>query len=306
MKDYILRATAGNDSVRIFAANTQDLVDQAAKLHKSTPVASVTLGRMLTAAAMMGATLKNESDIITLDIRGSGPLGGVVVVSDSKSRVKGYTFNPQVELIGTSIQLMKKPNGKLDVSGALGLGVLTVTQDMGLKEPVSGQVELISGEIAEDIAYYFTVSEQTPSSVLLGVLVDRNHSIRQAGGLIIQRLPNASDDFLTQLESKLETLPPLTTLLDEGHSIEDILNIIFAESELVVHEKIEPEFYCNCSREKSLKALASVGFKDLRAMIEEDKGANLHCHFCNADYPFSEDDLTEILRTRVSRILPLG
>jgi len=286
MKDYILRAIAANGSVRIFAANTQNLVNEAQQRHSTTPVATAALGRTLTAAAMMGATLKNDTDILTLDFRGSGKIGGIVAACDNKSRVKGYVFNPHIELA-------KNAKGKLDVGGAIGIGVLTVTKDMGLKEPVSGQVELISGEIAEDITYYFAVSEQTPSSVALGVLVDVDYSVKQAGGYIIQLMPFASEEVITHLEKVLPTIPPVTTLLDEDKTIEDILNMIFDDLEIL--ETIYPEFHCNCSREKTKKALESVGREELQAILQEDNGATLHCNFCNEDYTFTEDDIKELL-----------
>jgi len=286
MQDYIIRAVAGNGSVRIFAANTKNLVNKAAKLHKTTPVATAALGRTLTAAAMMGATLKNDTDILTIDIRGSGSLGGIVVVADNKSRVKGYVLNPQAEI-------PNKAKGKLDVGGAVGIGVLTVTKDMGLKEPVSGQVELVSGEIAEDITYYFAVSEQTPSSVALGVLVDVDYSVKQAGGYILQLMPDAKEEIISHLEKVLPTLPTVTSLLDDGKSIEDILNMIFTD--VVVHETIHPQFYCNCSKEKTEKALISLGADELRKIVEEDKSANLHCHFCNTGYHFDEADMRTLI-----------
>jgi len=289
MQDYILRATAGSGSVRIFAANTKNLVNEAQKRHMTMAVASAALGRTLTAAAMMGATLKNDSDILTVDIRGSGPIGGIVAVADNKSRVKGYVFNPHVDL-------PKNAKGKLDVAGSVGIGVLTITKDMGLKEPVSGQVELVSSEIAEDFTYYFAVSEQTPSSVALGVLVDVDHSIKQAGGYIIQLMPFASEEMISHLENFLPTFPAVTTLLDGGNSMEDILNMIFAGHDLVIHDKIYPEFYCSCSREKTQKALLSVGSDELREIIEQDEGANIHCHFCNTDYFFTTSDILEICK----------
>lgn len=284
MQDYILRATAGSGSVRIFAANTKNLVSEAQKRHQTAAVASAALGRTLTATSMMSATLKNDTDIITVDIRGSGPLGGIVVVSDNKSRVKGYVLNPHVNL-------PKNSKGKLDVGGAVGIGVLTITKDMGLKEPVSGQVELVSSEIAEDITYYFAVSEQTPSSVALGVLVDVDHSIKQAGGYIIQLMPFASEEIISHLENYLPTFPAITTLLEDGNSIEDILNMIFADHDLVIHEKIYPEFYCNCSQEKTKKALLSISPDELQQIFKEDGGANVHCHFCNTDYFFTPSDI---------------
>jgi len=288
MQDYIVRATAGGGSVRIFAANTKKLASEAQKLHKTTPVATAALGRLLTAAAMMGATLKNETDILTLDIRCGGPLGGMVVVADHKSRVKGYVLNPHIEL-------MKNAAGKLDVGGALGLGVLTVTRDMGLKEPVSGQVELVTGEIAEDITYYFATSEQTPSSVALGVLVDVDYSVKQSGGYMIQLMPDAKEEIIAHLEEILPTFPPVSSLLEDGKTVEDILQMMFGNHDLEVLEKIYPAFSCNCSREKTKKALISIGLDELEQILAEDKGATLHCHFCNTDYTFGEGDLQELV-----------
>jgi len=288
MQDYIIRATAGNGSVRIFAANTRNLANNARLLHQTAPVATAALGRTLTAAAMMGATLKNETDILTLDIRGNGPLGGIVVVADNKSHVKGYVLNPDVDI-------PKKANGKIDVSGAVGIGVLTITKDMGLKEPVSGQVELITSEIAEDITYYFATSEQTPSSVALGVLVDVDYSVKQAGGYIIQLMPFAKEEVIAHLECVLPSLPPITTLLESGKTIEDILNMIFENQDLTILETIHPKFSCNCSRDKTKKALISVGLDELKKILEEDQGANLHCNFCNKDYYFNSCEIELLL-----------
>ena len=288
MKDYIIRGTAGAGSVRVFATNTKNLVSHAQKIHNTTPVATAALGRTLTAAAIMGAALKNDTDILTIDIRGNGPLGGIVAVADNKSRVKGYVFNPVIDLL-------KKPNGKLDVGGGIGIGVLSITRDMGLKEPVTGQVELISGEIAEDIAYYYTISEQTPSSVILGTLVDRDLTVKQSGGIIIQSLPFADEEVLTKIEQKLAKLAPLTVLLDNGKSIEDIIEMIFEGLDFELSEKTYPEFYCSCSREKTEKALLSVGKVELEKILAEDGEANLHCHFCNTSYRFGAEDIRGLI-----------
>ena len=285
MSDYIVRATAGNGSVLVFVASTKNLVNKARELHKTTPVATAALGRLLTAASMMGATLKNDSDIITLTVKGDGPLGGIVATTNNKSMVKGYVHDPQVILPANNL-------GKLDVGSAVGTGTLTVVKDMGLKEPVSGQVDLVSGEIAEDITYYFAVSEQLPSSVALGVMVDKD--LKQAGGYIIQLMPDATEETIIHLEKTLPNLPTVTTMLESGKSPEDILNIIFDDA--VIYEKIYPEYSCNCSTEKTKKALLNVGTDELKAILKEDKGANIHCHFCNKDYYFGEDVIREMLR----------
>ena len=288
MQDYIVRATAGNESVRVFVATSKNLVDKARELHQTTPVATAALGRLLTVASMMGATLKNDSDIITISIRGDGPIGGVVATTDNKSRVKGYVHEPYVKL-------PKNKLGKLDVGGAVGSGTLAVIKDLGLKEPVSGQIDLVSGEIAEDMTYYFAISEQLPSSVALGVLVDRDYSVKQAGGYIIQIMPNAEEDLIAYLEKKLPTLPSVTAMLDAGNSPEDILGILFEGYDVVVYDKIYPEYYCNCSVERTRKVLISVGLEELKLILEEDKGANIHCHFCNKDYYFGEDIINEMI-----------
>ena len=288
MQDYIVRGTAMGGFIRVFAATTKNLAGEAQKIHGTSPVATAALGRMLTAGSMMGAMLKNDDDILTLNIRGDGPLGGVVVTADSSSYVKGYVHNPIVDI-------PLKRAGKLDVGGAVGSGTLTVIKDLGLKEPVSGQIALVSGEIAEDITYYFAVSEQVPSAVVLGVLVDRDYTVKQAGGLILQVMPGADEDAIAHLESKVSNLPPITTLLDDGKSPEDILEIIFAEHDMEIHDKILPAYQCNCSREKTKIALQSVGKDELIAILEEDKGANLHCHFCNKDYYFDEADIKALL-----------
>ena len=207
MSDYIVRATAGNGSIRAFAATTRDLVQHAREIHHTSPVASAALGRMLTAAAMMGSMLKGEKDIVTLQIRGEGPLQGLVVTSDSHARVKGYVFNPNVEI----------PDlypGKLNVGGAIGNGYMSVIKDIGMREPYAGRIELVTGEIADDLTYYFAQSEQTPSAVGLGVLVETDTSIRRAGGFIIQLLPDATDEMIEKLEKKLATLPYVSDLLD--------------------------------------------------------------------------------------------
>ena len=290
MQDYIIRATAGNGSVRVFVETSKNLVDKARKFHKTTPVATAALGRLLTAASMMGATLNNDSDILTITIKGDGPIGGIVATSDNKSRVKGYVFEPHVELA-------KNKLGKLDVSGAVGSGTLAVIKDLGLKEPVSGQIDLVSGEIAEDITYYFAASEQLPSSVALGVLVDKDYSVKQAGGYIIQVMPDAEEDIIAHLEEKLPKLPSVTTMLDYGYLPEDILDIIFEGYDVEIYDKIYTEFFCNCSTEKTRKVLLSVGLEELNLILEEDKGANIHCHFCNKDYYFNEDAIKEMIAT---------
>ena len=288
MKDGMIRATAAGGSLRLFVADATQTVNEAFHIHQTSPVVTAALGRLLTAAAMMGAMLKNETDIVTLTVKGNGPLGGVMVTSDSLSRVKGYPFNPRVDI-------PLKPNGKLDVSGAVGVGVLQVAKDVGLKEPYTGQIELVSGEIAEDLAQYFALSEQTPTAVALGVLVDVDYQVKQAGGYMVQALPGASDDTLAALEGRLAKLPPVTQLMEEGRSPQDILALITEGMDCVVNDTIPIGYYCNCNRDRVEKALVSLGRKELEMILAEDKLATLHCHFCNTDYHFDEAQLRAIL-----------
>lgn len=290
MNDYIVRAIAGDGAIRAFAATTRDTVQKAREVHHTSPVASAALGRMLTAAAMMGTMLKGDKDLITLQVRGLGPLKGIVVSGDSKARVKGYVFNPNVEI-------PSKYPGKLDVGGAIGQGYMSVSKDIGLKEPYSGRIQLVSGEIAEDLTYYFAQSEQTPSAVGLGVLVDVDTSIKQAGGFLIQLMPDAPDDMISKLEEKLNTIPYVTNLLEDGKTPEEILTMILGDMDLKILDKVPTEFYCNCTKTRVEKALISIGKEELEKMIREDKKANLHCHFCNKEYSFTEEELEELLES---------
>ena len=288
MNDYIVRATAGNGSIRAFAATTRDLVQHAREVHHTSPVASAALGRMLTAAAMMGTMLKGDKDLLTLQVRGEGPLQGIVVTSDSKAQVKGYVFNPGVEV----------PDlipGKLNVSGAIGPGHMSIIKDIGMREPYAGKIELVTGEIAEDLTYYFAQSEQTPSAIGLGVLVETDTSIRRAGGFIIQLLPDATDEMIDRLEKKLATIPYVSDLLDMGATPEDILQMILGDFDLKIMDRIPTTFYCNCTRERVEKALISIGKDELEKIIREDKKANLHCHFCSKEYDFNEEQLVALL-----------
>jgi molecular chaperone Hsp33 len=287
MNDYILRATAGN-SVRAFVAVTTETVNEAFNIHQTSPVVTAALGRLLTAAAMMGATLKNENGILTLSIKSDGPLNGLIATSDSLSRVKGFAYNNNVEL-------PLKANGKLDVSGAIGKGKLSVIMDTGMKEPYTGQIELVSGEIAEDLAAYFAESEQTPAAVALGVLVDTDWSVRQAGGYILQAMPGADDSVLARLEANAAALPAYTTLLERGLTAEDILSELTQGIGYEVSDIIPATYYCNCDRARVEKALISVGREELTKILNEDKQAELHCHFCNKKYLFNEDELRRLL-----------
>lgn len=289
MSDKIIRAVAKNGMVRIIAGITTELVEDARVIHECTPVAAASLGRMLTAGALLGATLKSSKEVMTLRINGGGEANGVVVTAYEGAKVKGYIGNPYGDMPLNS-------KGKLDVGGYIGKnGNLMVIKDLGMKDPYVGQVPIHSGEIAEDLAYYFTVSEQTPSAVSLGVLVDKDYSIKVAGGFIIQMLPDA-DEFLADIITyRLEEIPSLTTMLNEGKTMDDILDYIFGDMDLKILEEIKPEFSCNCSREKVEKALISIGEKDLREIYEEGKSEELKCHFCNKSYVFTTEDIGNLL-----------
>ena len=294
MDDYILRATAADGLIRAFAATTKNTVQTARSLHNTTPVASAALGRLLTAGAMMGTMLKGEKDLVTLQIKGDGPIEGLLVTADSKGRVKGYPFNPNADI-------PPKSPVNLDVGGAVGKGYLTVIKDLGLKEPYVGKTELVSGEIAEDLTYYYAKSEQIPTAIALGVLVDTDTSIKAAGGFIIQLMPGATLEVATMLEERITHLKYITELLDRGETPETILDAVLGDMDLEIIDKMPTEFYCDCSRERVEKALISIGEKDLRTILEEDKKAEISCHFCNKVYNFDEADLKKLLDEATSK-----
>ncbi|MDU6341110.1 MAG: Hsp33 family molecular chaperone HslO [Clostridium sp.] len=291
MKDTIITATAKEGMVRIIAGSTTNLVEKAREIHECTPVAAAALGRLLTAGALLGSTLKSEKDVTTLKINGGGDAEGVVVTAYKGGIVKGYIGNPYGDLPLNS-------KNKLDVGGYIGKnGNLIIIKDLGLKDPYVGQVPIFSGEIAEDLAYYFTVSEQTPSAVALGVLVNTDYSIKCAGGFIVQMMPGADDLLADVITYRLEEIPSITTLLDEGKTIKEIIEYIFDGMDLKILEEVEPEFKCNCSREKVEKALISIGEKELREIAEEGKDEELKCHFCNASYVFTKEDIQKLLNS---------
>ena len=286
-RDYIVRATAADGQIRAFAATTRNLVEHARAAHNTSPVATAALGRLLTAGAMMGTMMKGEEDLLTLRMEGDGPMKGLLVTADSKGRVKGYAFEP-------SVMLPPNAKGKLDVGGALGVGVLSVMKDIGLKEPYVGQTILVSGEIAEDLTYYFATSEQTPSSVALGVLMNKDNTVRRAGGFILQLLPGASDEMIDALEKKLGEIDPMTTMLDRDMTPEMILEDILGEYGLELLDQMPTEFYCNCEKARVEKALISIGRKELQDMIEEGKTIEVNCHFCNKKYEFTVEELKKL------------
>lgn len=288
MPDYIIRATAAQGQIRAFAATTAEMVEEARKAHNTSPVATAALGRLLTAGAMMGCDMKGEEDLLTLKIQGDGPIQGLLVTADSHGHVKGYAFNPEVMLPPNS-------QGKLDVGGALGLGVLSVIKDIGLKEPYVGQTILVTGEVAEDLTYYFATSEQVPSSVALGVLMNKDNTVRQAGGFIIQLLPGASEEMISGLEARLKEISSITTLLDKGNTPEMILEHILGQFSLEINDRLPADFCCNCTRERVEKALISVGKKDIQEMISDGKPIEVNCHFCNKNYEFTVAELESML-----------
>ena len=289
MEDYIIRGMAADHQVRFFAACSRNLVEEARKRHDTSPVATAALGRLLTAGAMMGTMCKNDTDVITIQIKCSGPIGGLVVTADARANVKGYVYNKDV-------MLPPSKAGKLDVGKALDLGVLTVIKDLGLKEPYSGQTHLVSGEIAEDLTYYFATSEQIPTSVALGVLMNKDNTVRQAGGFIIQMMPFAEDGLISTLEDRLKEFSSVTSHLDAGETPEDMMKKLFEGYDIDIEDKIPTQFYCNCSKERVSKAVISVGKKDLQEMIQEGKPIEVNCHFCNSHYTFTVEEMEEMLK----------
>lgn len=288
MNDYIVRATAADSQIRVFAATTAEMVETARQHHNTSPVATAALGRLLTAGAMMGSMMKNDSDVLTIQIRGDGPLGGITVTADSSANVKGYVNNPDV--------MLPAKNGKLDVGGAVGIGLLQVIKDMGLKEPYVGQTILVSSEIAEDLTYYFANSEQVPSSVGLGVLMNHDNTVRRAGGFIIQLMPFASEDTISRLEQSLKNVTSVTELLDRGYTPEQLLQEIVGDLGLEIADTVPARFYCDCSKEKVEIVVASIGKKDLREMIDDGEDIEVKCHFCDTAYNYTAEELKEIMK----------
>lgn len=287
MGDYIVRAMGGQGQIRAFAATTRDMVEKARQAHNTSPVATAALGRLMTAGAMMGCMMKGRQDILTLQIRGDGPLGGITVTADAMARVKGYVNEP-------SVLLHANQQGKLDVAGAVGHGYLRVIKDMGLKEPYVGEVDLQTGEIAEDLTYYFATSEQVPSSVGLGVLMSRDNTVKQAGGFILQLMPFAEERIVDELESNLRQVQSVTSLLEMGYSPEKILEKLLGDLGMETTDRIPTGFYCNCTKDRVSKALISVGKKDLQEMIDDGKEIEVNCQFCGRHYQFTVEELKQL------------
>ena len=286
MKDYIVRATAGNTQIRAFAAVTTNLVEEARVHHQTSPVATAALGRLLTGGVMMGSMMKNDTDMLTIQIKCSGDIEGLTVTADSQGNVKGYVFNPDV--------MLPPKNGKLDVGGAVGIGLLQVIKDMGLKEPYVGQTILVSGEIAEDLTYYFATSEQIPSAVGLGVLMNKNNTVRQAGGFIIQLMPFTSDEIIEKLEKRIAEIDSVTMMLERGLTPEGILEEILGDFGLEITDKIPAAFVCDCSKERVSRALSTLSKKDLDDIINDGESIEVKCQFCNKAYEFSVEELKEL------------
>lgn len=289
MSDYIIRGTAANNQVRFFAATTKNMVETARTIHNTSPVATAALGRLLTAGAMMGSMSKCDTDLTTLQIKCSGPIEGLIVTADGAANVKGYVTNPNVILPANS-------KGKLDVAKALDLGVLSVIKDIGLKEPYIGQTHLVSGEIAEDLTYYFATSEQVPSSVALGVLMEKNNTVKQAGGFIIQLMPFADEELITALEERLKDFSSITGLLDQGMTPEDMMRKLFEGYDVSIMDQIPTGYHCDCSRERVYQAVMSIGRKEIEEMIADNKPIEVNCHFCGKHYNFDMEDLKSMLK----------
>ena len=289
MSDYVIRATAADGQIRAFAATTRQLVETAREKHNTSPVMTAALGRLLTAAAILGTQLKGEDDKLTLKIKGDGPAGAIYSVANSRGEVKGFAENPQV-------LLHARFDGKLDVGGAIGKGELILIRDLGLKEPYVGTCELVSGEIAQDLTYYFAVSEQTPSSVSLGVLMNKNNTVDQAGGFMLQLMPGVSDSIAAMLEERILAAPSITSMLSEGLSPEDILQRLLGDMDLEILEKTDAVFRCGCSREKMEDVLIGLGRRELLDLMVSQETVEVHCDFCNSYYRFSRAELKEIFK----------
>lgn len=291
MSDYIIRATAAGETVRAFAIRSTELTAKAREIHRTFPVVTAALGRLLSAGAMMGSMMKGENDKLTLMMKGDGPIAQLTVTADGHGYVKGFPANP-------SVDIPLKRAGKLDVGGAIGKGTLTVIMDLGLKEPYNGQVEIQTGEIGDDLAYYFTVSEQTPSAVGLGVMVDTDSEVKHAGGFIIQMMPDVAEETIEAIEAKLKDAEPVTTMMEKGMSPEDILEYYLGGLDLHINEKLPVEYYCDCSKEKVARALATISTDDLNEIINDGEEIEVKCYFCNSAYKFQVDELREMIEQR--------
>lgn len=289
MKDYLIRGMDKLGRVRIFVAKTTNLVEESRRIHNTSPTATAALGRALTAGAIMGAMMKNESDLLTLKISGDGPVGKILVVANNKGYIKGDIDFPMADV-------PCRLDGKLDVGTLVGRnGTITAVMDLGLKEPYIGQSSLISGEIAEDLANFYMVSEQIPSAVSLGVLVDIDISCIAAGGYIMQLLPGISDEEITIIEKKLSKMEPISTMIDKGLTPEEIMKSLLDSFDMEILDKMDLEYHCDCSREKIEKVIISLGRREIEEIIKEDGQAEVVCHFCNTKYLFEKDELIKLI-----------
>lgn len=286
MSDYIIKAITEDGQARAFVATTKDMVNEAARRHEMSPVAIVASGRLFTAGAMMGTMMKNDKDLLTVRIKGNGPIGQLTVTADPKGNVKGFVGNPQV--------MLPLKDGRIDVAGALGIGVLSVTKDLGLKEPYIGDTILVTSEIGDDLTYYFATSEQTPSAVGLGVLMEKDNTAKGAGGFIVQMMPEATDETVGMVEANVQSITSVSELLDKGETPEDILERIFKGKPYKILEKIDTRYKCDCSRTKVINAMLSLGADEIQSLIDEDKPVETKCQFCNEKYEFSLDDLAKM------------
>lgn len=291
MSDTVYTGTAYDNQIRYFAASTTGLVQQANEYHHPSPTACAALGRMLTAGAMMGYMLKNDDDKLTLQIISQGPIGGITVTVDSKGNVKGYVNNPEADA-------PPKAKGKLNVGAIVAPGLLQVIRDTGLKEPYVGECALVSGEIAEDLTYYFATSDQIPTSVALGVLVGPDHSVQQAGGFIFQVMPYAEDSTITALENGINAFSKetsVTACMSEGMSPSDIIEKVVGKGNYIINEKNPTRFYCGCSKEHVAGALATLNKSEIQKMIDDGEPVEVRCHFCNSTYTYTPEDLKKLL-----------
>ncbi|MEB7773648.1 Hsp33 family molecular chaperone HslO [Kurthia gibsonii] len=288
MSDYLVRAIGFNGSVRAFAVSSTETVGEAQRRHDTWPTASAALGRTMTAGVMMGAMQKGD-DQLTIKVQGDGPIGAIIVDASAKGEVRGYAMNPHVDFELNQF-------GKLDVRRAVGTqGSLSVVKDAGLRDYFTGQVELVSGELGEDFAYYFTKSEQTPSAVGLGVLVNPDYTIKAAGGFIVQVMPGVDDETITQIEEALSKIEPVSKMIEKGFTPEEILEAVLGKEHVEILDRQDVTFSCNCSKDRFSNALIGLGEEELQAMIDEDHGAEAECHFCMEKYSYSEDELRDII-----------
>lgn len=288
MSDYMIRGMAANNQVRFFACNSTETVEKARITHKTYPVVTNALGRLITGAALMGAMCKNDTDVLTIRLQCQGPIQGMLVTADSKGNVKGYVSEAQVELPAK------------DVAKAIDLGVMSVIKDIGLKEPYVGQTHLVSSEIAQDLTYYFVTSEQIPSSVALGVMLNNDASVSKAGGFIIQLMPFAEDGLIDELEKRLKDFS-FTTLLEKGKSVEEIINILFDGYDVVTTDHLDCAYVCDCSKDRVEKAVISMGKAEIASMIEDKEPIEVVCDFCHTKYTFSPEELYSILEKGLAK-----